>query len=98
MPGPARPRRLRESGADYRAQPNGRKSVADQSVAGLPGRPACPVTCRPSWVASLEQVLSSKDHQQKAEQLRLEPRIMKGDEYRKFLKDNEQATKKLMGW
>jgi tripartite-type tricarboxylate transporter receptor subunit TctC len=49
-------------------------------------------------VASLEQVLNSKDHQQKAEQLSLEPRIMKGDEYRKFLKDNEQATKKLMGW
>jgi len=34
----------------------------------------------------------------KSEHLSLEPRIMKGDEYRKFLKDNEQAAKKLMGW
>jgi hypothetical protein len=24
--------------------------------------------------------------------------VMKGDQYRKFLKDNEQSTKKLMGW
>ena len=28
----------------------------------------------------------------------LDPEIIKGDAYRKFLKDNEQATKKLMNW
>jgi hypothetical protein len=30
--------------------------------------------------------------------LALDPQIIKGEEYRKFLQDNEQATKKLMGW
>jgi tripartite-type tricarboxylate transporter receptor subunit TctC len=48
--------------------------------------------------AALEQTLNSKDHQQKAEQLSLEPKIIKGDGYRAFLKQNEQDTKKLMGW
>ena len=46
----------------------------------------------------LEKTLTSKDHQAKAEGLSLEPSIIKGADYRKFLKDNEQATKKLMGW
>jgi hypothetical protein len=27
-----------------------------------------------------------------------QPLAMKGDQYRKFLKDNEQSAKKLMGW
>jgi tripartite-type tricarboxylate transporter receptor subunit TctC len=49
-------------------------------------------------VAALEKTLTSKDHQQKAEQLSLEPLVIKGDAYKKFLKDNELATKKLMGW
>jgi tripartite-type tricarboxylate transporter receptor subunit TctC len=49
-------------------------------------------------VAALEKTLNSRDHQQKAEALSLEPKVMKGDEYKKFLKDNEQSTKKLMGW
>jgi putative tricarboxylic transport membrane protein len=49
-------------------------------------------------VAALEKTLNSRDHQQKAEALSLEPKVMKGEEYRKFLKDNEQSTKKLMGW
>ena len=48
--------------------------------------------------AALEQTLNSKDHQQKAEQLSLEPKIIKGEAYRAFLKQNEQDTKKLMGW
>jgi tripartite-type tricarboxylate transporter receptor subunit TctC len=65
---------------------------------GIAGPAGLPGDVQTKLVASLEQVLNSKDHQQKAEQLSLEPRIMKGDEYRKFLKDNEQATKKLMGW
>ena len=42
--------------------------------------------------------LSSKEHQQKAEALSLEPSVIAGEQYRKFLRDNEQSTKKLMGW
>jgi hypothetical protein len=30
--------------------------------------------------------------------LALDPQIIKGEDYRKFLKDNEQSTKKLMNW
>jgi tripartite-type tricarboxylate transporter receptor subunit TctC len=48
--------------------------------------------------AALEKTLSSKEHQDKASNLSLEPSIIKGDDYAKFLKDNEVSTKKLMGW
>ena len=48
--------------------------------------------------AALAQVINSKEHQARAEQLSLEPLVIQGEEYRKFLKDNEQATKKLMNW
>jgi tripartite-type tricarboxylate transporter receptor subunit TctC len=48
--------------------------------------------------AALEKTLLSKDHQEKAQKLSLEPKVIKGTDYRKFLKDNEIATKKLMGW
>jgi tripartite-type tricarboxylate transporter receptor subunit TctC len=48
--------------------------------------------------AALERTVTSKEHQQKAEQLSLEPLVIKGDDYRKFLKDGEQDTKKLMRW
>ena len=47
---------------------------------------------------ALEKVLSSKEHRERAEQLALQPEIIKGDAYKKFLKDNEVATKQLMGW
>jgi hypothetical protein len=42
--------------------------------------------------------VTSKEHQAKAAALSLDPRVIKGADYRKFLKDNEQATKTLMGW
>jgi tripartite-type tricarboxylate transporter receptor subunit TctC len=48
--------------------------------------------------AALEKVIGSKEHQAKAEKLSLEPRVIRGADYRKFLKDNEQSTKKLMNW
>jgi tripartite-type tricarboxylate transporter receptor subunit TctC len=48
--------------------------------------------------AALEKTLTSAEHQQKARQLSLEPRIIKGEDYKTFLKDNEISTKKLMGW
>jgi hypothetical protein len=49
-------------------------------------------------IASLEKTIGSPEHKAKAEALSLDPEIIKGDAYRKFLKDNEQATKKLMNW
>ena len=49
-------------------------------------------------VSALGQVINSKEHQKRAEQLSLEPLVIQGEAYRKFLKDNEQATKKLMKW
>jgi tripartite-type tricarboxylate transporter receptor subunit TctC len=49
-------------------------------------------------VSALEKTLQSAEHQDKAKKLSLEPKIIKGADYAKFLKDNEVATKKLMGW
>jgi tripartite-type tricarboxylate transporter receptor subunit TctC len=49
-------------------------------------------------VAALEKTLNSKEHQEQAVKLSLEPRIIAGEDYRKFLKDNEVSTRKLMGW
>jgi tripartite-type tricarboxylate transporter receptor subunit TctC len=48
--------------------------------------------------AALEKVIGSKEHQEKAEKLSLQPLVIRGAEYVKFLKDNEIATKKLMNW
>jgi tripartite-type tricarboxylate transporter receptor subunit TctC len=47
---------------------------------------------------ALEKTLAGREHQQRAEALSLEAAVIKGEDYRKFLKDNEQSTKKLMGW
>ena len=49
-------------------------------------------------IAALEKTISLPQHRSKAEALSLDPEIIKGADYRKFLKDNEQATKKLMNW
>lgn len=46
----------------------------------------------------LEKVIGSKEHQEKAVALYLEPQVIRGEDYKKFLKDNEQVVKKLMGW
>jgi tripartite-type tricarboxylate transporter receptor subunit TctC len=48
--------------------------------------------------AALEKTLNSPEHQAQAVKLSLEPRVIKGDDYKKFLKDNEVSTKQLMGW
>ena len=57
---------------------------------------------RTAWITALvgflEKTITTKEHTAKAEKLSLEPRVIKGADYRKFLKDNEQATKKLMNW
>ena len=49
-------------------------------------------------IAALEKTIASPEHKAKAEALSLDPEVIRGDAYRKFLKDNEQATKKLMNW
>jgi tripartite-type tricarboxylate transporter receptor subunit TctC len=49
-------------------------------------------------VTALEKVILSNEHQQKAVALFLEPQVIRAAEYKKFLKDNEQDIKKLMGW
>jgi putative tricarboxylic transport membrane protein len=65
---------------------------------GIAAPAGLPKDVESKLTAALEKTLSSKEHQQKAEQLSLEPLLIKGEAYRKFLKDNEQDTKKLMGW
>ena len=49
-------------------------------------------------IAALEKAIMLPDHRKKAEALALDPQPIKGEAYRKFLKDNEQATKTLMKW
>jgi len=49
-------------------------------------------------IAALEKTIASPEHKAKAEALSLDPDPIKGDAYRKFLKDNETATKTLMKW
>lgn len=49
-------------------------------------------------IESLEKVLQSPEHRKKAEELSLQPEVIKGADYVKFLKDNEASTKKLMSW
>lgn len=49
-------------------------------------------------IAYLEKTLSAAEHRQKADKLSLEISLIAGDKYRQFLRDNEQSTKKLMGW
>jgi tripartite-type tricarboxylate transporter receptor subunit TctC len=65
---------------------------------GIAGPAGLPKDVEAALIGFLEKTVTAKDHQAKAEALSLEPRVIKGDAYRKFLKDNEQATKKLMGW
>jgi tripartite-type tricarboxylate transporter receptor subunit TctC len=49
-------------------------------------------------IAALEKTIGSAEHKAKAEKLSLDPEIIKGEAYRKFLKEQEAATKKLMSW
>ena len=65
---------------------------------GVAGPAGLPKDVEEALIAMLDKTISSKEHREKAEKLSLDPRVVKGAEYRKFLKDNEQATKKLMNW
>jgi tripartite-type tricarboxylate transporter receptor subunit TctC len=65
---------------------------------GLAGPAGLPADVEAVLIAALDKTISSPEHREKAEKLSLDPRVIKGAEYRKFLKDNEQATKRLMKW
>jgi tripartite-type tricarboxylate transporter receptor subunit TctC len=65
---------------------------------GIAAPAGLPKEVQAKLTAALEKTLQSKEHQAKAEQLSLEPRVIMGADYVKFLKDNEASTKKLMGW
>ena len=65
---------------------------------GVAGPAGLPKDVETALIAMLEKTISSPEHKAKAEALSLDPDAIKGDAYRKFLKDSEQATKKLMNW
>ena len=65
---------------------------------GIAAPAALPDDVKNALIAALEKTIASPEHKAKAEALSLDPDLIKGDAYRKFLKDNEQATKKLMNW
>jgi len=65
---------------------------------GIAAPAGLPKDVQDKLVAALEKTLSSKEHQDKALNLSLQPLVIKGEAYRAFLKKGEQDTKKLMGW
>jgi tripartite-type tricarboxylate transporter receptor subunit TctC len=65
---------------------------------GIAAPAGLPSDIESALIGYLEKTISSKEHKAKAEALALDPQIIKGEAYRKFLKENEQATKTLMGW
>jgi tripartite-type tricarboxylate transporter receptor subunit TctC len=65
---------------------------------GVAGPAGLPKDVEEKLIATLEKTISSPGHREKAEKLSLDPLIVKGAEYRKYLKEKEQATKKLMNW
>jgi len=84
--------------------PNGptfREQGMDQVWAvsrGIAGPAGLPKDVEATLISALEKAITSPAHLSKAESLSLEPSPIKGADYRKFLKDNEQATKTLMKW
>jgi tripartite-type tricarboxylate transporter receptor subunit TctC len=65
---------------------------------GIAAPAGLPKDVEAKLTGALEAVLSTREHQGKAEALSLQTQPIKGDEYRKFLKENEDSTKRLMGW
>ena len=65
---------------------------------GVAAPAGLPKDIETALIAALEKTIRSPEHKAKAEALSLDPDVLTGDTYRKFLKDNEQATKKLMNW
>ncbi len=65
---------------------------------GIAAPASLPDDVKNALIAALEKTIGSTEHKKKAEALSLDPDPIKGDAYRKFLKDNEMATKTLMKW
>jgi len=65
---------------------------------GIAAPAGLPADIKNALIAALEKTIGSAEHKAKAEALSLDPEIIKGDAYTKFLKDNETATKTLMKW
>ena len=65
---------------------------------GIAAPAGLPKDVEAKLISYLEKTLSTKEHQQKAEALSLEPSVIGGEQYLKFLRDNEKSTKTLMGW
>jgi len=65
---------------------------------GIAAPAGLPKDVEAKLTAALDSVLSTREHQGKAEALSLQTQSIKGDDYRKFLKENEESTKRLMGW
>jgi tripartite-type tricarboxylate transporter receptor subunit TctC len=65
---------------------------------GIAAPAGLPKDVETALIDYLEKAISSKEHREKAERLALDPQIIKGDAYRKYLKDNEVATKTMMNW
>jgi tripartite-type tricarboxylate transporter receptor subunit TctC len=65
---------------------------------GIAAPAGLPKDAEAKLTAALDAVLSSREHQSKAEALSLQPQSIKGPDYRAFLKQNEDSTKRLMGW
>ncbi len=65
---------------------------------GVAGPAGLPKDVEAKLVTALDAIISSREHQAKAEGLSLAPSAIKGEAYRAFLKENEASTRKLMGW
>ncbi len=65
---------------------------------GVAAPAGLPKDIETALIAALEKTVASPGHKAKAEALSLDPDVIKGAAYMKFLKDNEQATKTLMKW
>jgi putative tricarboxylic transport membrane protein len=60
--------------------------------AGLPSE------VKAKLISMLEKTIKSTEHQKSAEALSLDPELIEGDAYLKFLKDTEAKIKTTMGW
>ena len=66
---------------------------------GIAAPAGMPKDVEAKLIGYLEKTLSSKEHQQKAEVLSLEPSVIgRRGSTASSCSDNEQSTKKLMGW
>lgn len=65
---------------------------------GIAGPAGLPDDIAAKIMAALEATITSDSHRAAAEKLSLAPEIVKGAEYKAFLKNTEQEIKSLMGW